>query len=122
MKYKLVLDIPALPKRFNQGQGAHWTTRYRETRKWQGMVRTMMLMTSQKKPEKPLVKAKLRLTRFSSVEPDFDGLVQSFKPVVDALTYVGIIKDDKPSIIGQPIYKWKKVAPKKGAIRIEVTG
>jgi Holliday junction resolvase RusA-like endonuclease len=122
MTYKLVLDIPALPKRYNQGMGSHWTTRHAEVRKWRNLISLAMISSGQKAPSAPLAKAEIILTRFSSVEPDFDNLCQSFKCAVDSLKFHGIIKDDKMSVIGQPIYNWKKVAPKKGAIRIEVTG
>jgi hypothetical protein len=46
--------------------------------------------------------------------------VSSFKWVVDGLINAGIIISDKPSVIGQPIYKWMKVAPKKGFIEVKV--
>lgn len=73
-----------------------------------------------KEPKEPLKKAKVTLSRFSTREPDFDGLVCSFKPILDGLTNSKIIIDDKMSVIGQPTYKWEKIGKGKGKIHILV--
>lgn len=67
-----------------------------------------------------MAKAKLTLTRYSSKEPDFDGLCSSFKNVIDGLVEAGVIIDDKMSVIGQPTYAWVKCPPKKGKIKVVV--
>lgn len=50
--------------------------------------------------------------------PDYDGLVGSFKYVVDGLVKAGVIVDDKTSVIGDSKYNWVK--SKKIDQRIEV--
>jgi hypothetical protein len=72
------------------------------------------------KPRQPLQKATITLTRFSSNEPDFEGLVSSFKPVLDGLIEAGVILDDHPSVIGQPVYLWERCKAGSGKIRIQV--
>ena len=71
-------------------------------------------------PPKPLKQASITLTRFSSVEPDYDNLVISFKPIIDGLRDAGVIVDDKFSVIGRPSYEWQKSPRNQGRIRVEV--
>lgn len=78
------------------------------------------LKTFGKKPPQPLRRAALNLTRFGSRYMDADGLVASFKHVVDALVTAGILTDDSWEVIGMPIYDQKIVARGKGRIRIEI--
>lgn len=115
--YKLEFEIPGLPKRINQGHGSHWRARHGEAKKWQ---RQVFLAILGKAPKGPIKKCKLKLTRFSSVAPDFDGLVYSFKPVIDALRKLGIIEDDSMAHIGRPEYQWERTKPGSGKIRVEL--
>lgn len=70
------------------------------------------------RPACKLAKAKLTLIRHSSVEPDWDGLVGSFKYVIDALVYQGILYDDGPDNIGESKALWKGAKPKYGFIEV----
>jgi Holliday junction resolvase RusA-like endonuclease len=119
-RYCLELELIGLPKRFNQGQGSHWTVRHREAKKWHTRVYSKMFLTKQGAPLEPLKKASLELVRYSSRSPDFDGLVQSFKPVIDALKKCGVIEDDNMSVIGRPDYRWEKACQREGRIKILV--
>lgn len=116
-KFNLQFELPGLPKRINQGHGSHWKARFGEAKKWE---RQVFLATLGKKPPQPLKRCKLKLTRFSSVAPDFDGLVYSFKPVVDALRKLGIIENDSMAHIGRPDYRWEKAKPGAGRVRVEI--
>jgi Holliday junction resolvase RusA-like endonuclease len=116
-KYFTQFEVPGLPKRINQGHGSSWQSRYGEAKKWE---RQIFLATLGKRPAKPLKKCTLKLTRFSSVAPDFDGLVYSFKPVVDALRKLKIIEDDSMAHIGRPEYVWEKAKPGAGRIKVEI--
>lgn len=108
--------LPGLPKTTN-GSKANWRAKMAEARKWKNAV---IICVSKDKPDYPLSKAQIIYTRISSQEPDFDGLVSSFKHVQDGLIDVGIIENDKPSNIGQPHYRWIKGKPKKGAIIVRI--
>jgi len=109
--------IFGLTKRINLGHGSHWRARHGEARRW---LRAVDMAIGPVRPKEPLQKAKLRLTRGSSQEPDFGGLVYSFKTIEDSLVKLGIIIDDKMSVIGRPEYLWEKTKPKEGFIKIEV--
>ncbi len=117
MKYTLEFEILGLPKMPNQLLGRHWRARSSHAQKWTKLV---MFIVVRKVPKKPLEKAKLILTRYSSREPDYDGLTGSFKAVVDALKKTGIIADDTLTVIGKSEYRWEKVSPREGKIRIRV--
>lgn len=118
--YKLSIELLGLPTRFNQGQGAHWTTRHRESQKWHKRLLGKMILTRSSPPPIPLKKAQLILTRYSSRAPDYDNLVQSMKPVIDALKKCLIIHDDSMAIIGRPDYRWEKTGLREGKILIQV--
>lgn len=115
--YSLSFEFDELPKLPNALMMKHWRTKSNEAKKWKTLVR---ILVGRKRPAAPLEKAELTLTRYSSVRPDFDGLVGSFKPVIDGLKVAGVIVDDKHDVIGDPTYKWEKCAPKKGKIKVEV--
>lgn len=110
------LTINDLPKMPNTLIRKHWAVITKEKNKWHGLVK---LFLRSQVPKAPFKKAKLVLTRFSTRAPDYDGLVGSFKYVVDGLVKAGVIVDDKVSVIGQSQYKWEKC--KKLEQRIEVT-
>jgi Holliday junction resolvase RusA-like endonuclease len=110
------LTINDLPKMPNMILHAHWRNVQAESKKWHGLVKIYLRHNV---PKAPFKKAKLILTRYSMREPDYDGLVGSFKYVVDGLVKAGVIVDDKFSVIGKSEYKWEKC--KKIDQRIEVS-
>lgn len=57
-------------------------------------------MVRGKLPAAPLTKAKIRIVRHFYRTLDYDGLVGSMKPVVDALVSAGVIKDDSWTTLG----------------------
>lgn len=116
MSYLLDIEIDGLPP-MNSADGFHWRKRKRLRDEW---VNRVWVLTINKRPRQPLASARIQITRFSSVEPDFDNLVQGGKWLMDGLTDCGIIEDDKPSVIGQPRYLWQKASPKQGRVRVEV--
>jgi len=120
-EYSLLLDIPGLPRL--QSGTLHWRLRHKERREWHEAVGWEIQRQGGTKvlPPEPLQSAHLCCTRYSPVEGDYDNLVVSFKPLLDGLKIAGVIADDHPSVIGRPLYRWKKAPPKKGHVRIEVT-
>lgn len=71
-------------------------------------------------PPKPFSFYKLHLTRFSSSEPDYDGLTSSWKYIVDALKYYKVIEDDRLSNSGPWNVMWQKCPQKHGKIHVVV--
>lgn len=117
--YALEFEIEDLPKLPNQLMYKHWTFAHGNAKKWKTLVR---MNVHYLRPKDPLHRARLVLTRFSSNEPDFDGLAGSFKPVIDGLVAAKVLVDDKSSNIGQPTYKWEKCKRGEGFIKVEVYG
>jgi hypothetical protein len=116
--YRLEFSLPGLPKTTNAKRGfGHWAQYYRESKKWK---RVLLPYLTSKKPPEPLQKAKLTLSRCSSQQPDFDGLVSSFKHIIDALVEAKILIDDRMDVVGQPNYLWFQVPRDKGYIRVVV--
>ena len=118
MAYYLEFKLDGLPKTTNAKRGfGHWAQYYRESVKWK---KSLIPYFTSMKPSKPLKKARLTLTRYSSSQPDYDGLVSSFKHVIDALVDAGILENDKPQNIGRSTYTWEKAEKNKGYIRVLV--
>jgi Holliday junction resolvase RusA-like endonuclease len=107
-------DLPKLP---NSLLGAHWTVRAGHAKSWHRKVEKAIIGA---KPAKPLARARVTLVRSSPRPPDFDGLVGSFKPVLDALKHLGVIEDDTMIHIGQPDYRWEKAKRGSSSIRVVV--
>lgn len=109
--------IPKLPKMPNQLLGAHWRTRSNHKKLWTQMI---LRALPRPYPKAPLRVARLALTRRSSVQPDYDGLAGSFKPVIDSLVQLGVLANDTSANIGVPTYLWEKASPGQGSIRIRI--
>ena len=58
------------------------------------------LATMGKRPRTPLKKVKISVYRFHERMADYDGVVGSFKPVIDGLVHARIIEDDSFKITG----------------------
>ena len=115
----LNVTIPGLPP-MNTADGLNRWRRHTLKKLWEGKVAGAVLMELGRWPSKPLDRAAVTITRCSSSEPDFDGLVQGGKFLLDGLVKAGVIADDKPSVIGQPVFRWEKAPPKQGCVRIVV--
>lgn len=113
------IEIKGLPKIISNGSKGSWRGAWAEGNKWKRAIHEALVI-NKISLETPLEKAHLRLTRFSSIEPDFDGLVISFKHVIDGLVRAGVLANDKISNIGQPEYFWQKTKANHGKIKIEV--
>lgn len=115
--YHVKFQIDGLPKSTNQIARKHWAVQAKERRDWH---RKVFLAVAPNFPNKPLKKAKLHLTRHSSKCPDWDGMVSSWKAVIDGLVKSRVLEDDSMNHIGQPTYEWSKTKPKQGFITVEV--
>jgi len=123
----MYLKIDGLPKTPNVLFAKHWRTRHGERDKWHELVALHVLSDSHRRAVPsispyPFKKAELKLYRHSSRMLDYDGLVGSFKYVVDGLVACGILEDDSYLHIGVPEFYWIKAPPKKGYVEIYVTG
>ena len=110
------IEINGLPRMTNN-QWTNWRVRAADVRKWKELV---YFHAMRHRPDEPLTKARLTLTRFSLMRPDYDGLVSGFKCIIDGLILSKIIIDDNHDVIGIPEYKWEKIGHRKGKIAIKV--
>lgn len=118
MKLIAEIRINDLPKTVNDIGRAHWTVKHKEAKKWQRLV---WWECRRLRVERLLMrKALIYCTRASSREPDFDNLASSFKHAIDGLVRAGVIIDDKPSVIGSPVFEWKYAKQGEGYVVIKV--
>lgn len=117
MKYELEFEINDLPKTINAIGRMHWSVKAKEAKKWNTIIATEILS---KGSCKQLSKAKISLCRYSSHCPDADGLVSSFKHVIDGIVRSGLIPDDSYRTIGMPFYEWIKAKKKEGKIKVRI--
>ena len=114
--YSLDVGSKRLPKMPNQLLGQHWRFRREEAMSWHNEIGWQLAM---KRPPEPLVHARLVCVRRSrGPEPDYDGLVGSFKYPIDALVVNRVLLDDKPSVI-KVEYLWSRDTPHGISIHIE---
>ncbi len=118
-KYSLEFELEGLPETINQMIRMRQVVYRKKKNAWKEKVG---IVVGHRVPNSPLEQATVILTRFSSVYPDFDGLVSSFKHILDGLVDAGILEDDKPKNFkgDGPVYRWQKIAPKMGKIKVEV--
>lgn len=96
--YELSFEIQGLPKTPNQLLRKHWSVVSKNANQWKRLVG---LSTRGKTPRAPLPLAQLTLIRFGTRLMDYDGLVTSFKPVVDGLIESQVIEDDSWNHVGR---------------------
>jgi len=112
--YKLYLNFDQLPSSLNRKLRSHRYKNHRENKGWD-----MLIHLKAKKPKQPLERASVTIVRHSHRFLDYDGLVGSLKPVVDALVTAGVLLDDRWTVVG----KWnvdQRFRPKKDGPLLEV--
>jgi Holliday junction resolvase RusA-like endonuclease len=116
MSYRLHFTIMGLPKTTNAGGRSHWAVKVKESKSWK---RSVYLASSSQLPQDPLSRARVYLTRHSSGKIDYDGLVSSFKHVLDGLVDAGVLKDDSMRVVDM-FYLKKPAKPGQGKIEVYV--
>lgn len=101
----------------NQLLRGGWPIKAAHAKRWKGAV---ALAVRNLAPARPLKTATLTLVRVSASEPDYDGLVSGFKPIIDGLVASRIIETDKRSCIGVPKYEWRKGKRGQGSMLIRI--
>ena len=121
----LDLEIHELPSLYNVFMRKHWSAKKKETDYWHRLVQYQVNKINFQKQSKKALPPKLEryqleLARHSSTEPDYDGLVGSFKLVVDGLRHANVIADDRLSNSGPWNVSWVKCAKNQGKIEVRV--
>ena len=103
----LLLSVDRLPPLNTSDRRRHWSVQHKEAEAWKWLVFGEL---GGDIPKRPWRKVKMICTRHSSRQPDYDNLVASFKPVIDALVKNSVIADDRPdNFEGEhPDYEWVK--------------
>lgn len=115
-KFQLEVQAPFLPKLPNRLLRQHHTKITAEKNLVYGMMQ--VALGGKPRPKCALLAAKLTLIRHSSQKPDWDGLVGSFKFVIDYLVHCKILNNDDPDTIGESKCLWEKVKPNEGFIQV----
>lgn len=95
--YKLDLTFHSFPKSLNK---ALRTNRFKANAQNKGWDLLVFGMVARKRPASPLKKAHIRIVRHFYRTLDYDGLVGSMKPVVDALVSAGVLESDSWNVLG----------------------
>lgn len=115
--YRLDLTLHSLPDSLNKGLRGHRMKYFKKNARWDilifGMVRHRL-------PAQPLSKARITITRHFWRTLDYDGLVGSMKPVVDALVSAGVLQDDSWGVTGAWVVD-QQFRPKKDGPLLTVT-
>lgn len=110
--YKLNLTLDVLPKSLNMSLGSNPWQRNKVNNMWDTLIFEKVRYCL---PTKPLLKARIRIVRHFYRTLDYDGLVGSMKPVVDALVTAGVLSDDNWEVTGpwdvSQIFRQKKAGP-----------
>ena len=119
MSYLLEFELPGLPALQVAGSGGHWRKRHNDAKRWKNAVRAVVL-GDHYLPDEPLKRVRMRCERYSTREPDWDNLVASFKCIRDGLVEVGVMVDDKPSVLIASEHRGAKAKRGEGRIRVRV--
>ena len=133
--YQLQIRIPKLAPinsatgggrgRASGARGAHWAIRKRERDDWRWIVWNAVNAAGGP-PAEPLTRASFVATRFSSIQPDYGNLTESWKPILDALCRqprgCGVLLDDGPRVVAyrDQFYNWARVAPGRGYLTLQI--
>ena len=91
MGYSIQLEISLHNTDPNRTRGKHWS-QIRKT--GNAIKREIALLSKGNRPKTPLDKFKIKIVRHAVKEMDWDNLVASLKPAIDALHLSQIIKND----------------------------
>ena len=107
--YQIDLTFHELPPSLNVTLRKHWKAQRRVGKHWDDIVAQALIG---KMPPAPLAQARITIVRHFWASMDYDGVVGSMKPVVDALVSAGVIADDRWKVTGPWIID-QKFRPKK---------
>jgi Holliday junction resolvase RusA-like endonuclease len=115
--YSLEFTITGLPKIISNASRGHWAVNYKHKKTWAKLVR---IAIGAKLPRAPLKVASAEFTRYSSVEPDFDNNVSSWKAVIDAIVRAGVLENDRPSNLPNAKFNWQYAKRGQGRIHVKI--
>jgi hypothetical protein len=90
------LEIPRVPLALNEMLRIGWRHRHRHNKLWNKEVFYALHQAGYMQSRTPYAKARVTIDRGGRREMDFDNLIGTVKPVVDALRYAHVLVDDSP--------------------------
>lgn len=114
----IVLEIDEPTPSVNYMLGYHWSKKLRFRKRWGWLVKAAMLRAKVHQPPK-LSRARLTIERYGSRILDSDNFRAGTKWLQDSLVSEGIIVDDTPAVIGEPILIQHAGKVRKTVVRIE---
>lgn len=95
--YKIETTFNQLPLSLNR---ALRTNRFKSNQKNKVWDLLVLGKVAYRRPPQPLKKARIKIVRHFYRTLDYDGLVGSLKPVVDAFVSAGILESDSWNVLG----------------------
>jgi hypothetical protein len=114
--YILEIEIPTAATDANRTKGSN---RFAHHALFKKIKQDMELLCRGKKPEMPLEKFKISITRHGARALDYDNLISSFKPFIDSLVLSKIIANDSWKYIRQINTDQKISNEKKLVIKVK---
>lgn len=108
--YCLSFELNELPPGLNKALRLNRWKRNEAFKKIYGISNVLI---GNNRPSKPLTRFNLSFTRHTISPLDYDGLVASFKPFLDALVRSGIIEDDSWDLVNPSNTKYDQIKVKK---------
>lgn len=116
MGYSITIEIPTEATDLNRILGVN---RFKKHSLFKKIKSDMAALIGSKRPEEPLTKFSVMVTRYGAKPLDYDNLVASLKPFIDSLTLSKVIKDDSWAYIQHiPVFQVSSKI-KKLVIRVE---
>lgn len=115
MQY-IKLTLSSIPDSLNVKLRTNRHALNRESKKWDFLISQA---ADGLIPAEPFKKAQVTMIRHSHRMLDFDGMVGSLKPVMDAIVSTGIVEDDRWGVVGA----WtvdQKFRPEKDGPLLEI--
>ncbi len=123
-KHQVEFTLKGLPPMTNELVRSGWRKKMGIVRKWREL--TELTLKAQRASLDPEFvnrwpfkhdRVKIYFVRYSSKQPDFDGLVSGCKFLLDGLVSGGLLVDDKGIV---PDYRWELCGTKDGRVTIKV--
>jgi len=111
--YKLDVTLHSLPDSLNKGLRTHRLKYNQKNKRWDLLI---FGMVRHKLPPKPITKARITIVRHFWRTLDYDGLVGSMKPIVDALVDAGVLSDDTWKVTGPWVIDQQFRSKKEGPL------
>lgn len=118
MSYRLEIVIPGLTPMNTSATRRHWAVQHREAKEIKELVTALV---GRRRPDRPLMNARVTCRRFSTREPDAENLALGFKAAIDGLVECGVLLSDAPTFLERR-YEWGYAPRGKGSLAIVVEG